>query len=61
MSSPKISTKGEGEILYENGAGVGKKLMDSVNKCTVGIIAGSLGHRVVSKVSNMVEMLLRPC
>ena len=61
MSSPKISTKVEGEILYENETGVGKKLMDLVNKCTVGIIAGSLGHRVVNKVSNMIEMLPRPC
>ena len=35
--------------------------MDSVNKCTVGIIAGSLGHWVVNKESKMVEMLLRSC
>ena len=35
--------------------------MDSVNKCTVGIIVGSLGHRVVNKESNMLEMLLRSC
>ena len=32
--------------------------MDSVNKCTVGIIAGSLAHWVVDKESKMVEMLL---
>ena len=33
--------------------------MDSVNKYTLGIIAGSLGQWVVNKGSKMVEMLLR--
>ena len=51
MSSPKIITKGECEILYENGAGDWQKGMDSVNRCTVEIIASSLGHWVVNKES----------
>ena len=63
MSSPKFSTKGEGEIFsWKNLWGWGwQKGMDSVNKCTVGIIAGSPGHWVVNKESEMVEMLLRSC
>ena len=35
--------------------------LDSVNKCAVGILAGSLGHWDVNKESKMVEMLLRSC
>ena len=31
------------------------------NKCTVSIIAGSLGHWIVNKESKIVEILLRSC
>ena len=37
------------------------KKKEKKNKCPVGITAGSLGHWVVNKESNMVVMLLRSC
>ena len=54
-----MSTKGECDNLYKNGAGGWLKDMDSVSRCTVSIIARSLEHWVVNKESKMVEMLLR--